>query len=64
MKAKNKETNCDSCEFYDFDELSGDYFCSAGLDEDEMRLFLSKKFPGCPYYRFFDEYKSIVNKQI
>ena len=33
------------------------------LDEDEMVQFLSGHTRACPYYRFYDEYKS-VQKQI
>ena len=33
------------------------------LDEDEMVRFLSGRTQSCPYYRFYDEYKS-VQKQI
>jgi len=33
------------------------------LDEDEMVRFLSGENRACPYYRYYDEYKS-VQKQI
>ena len=58
-----KMHNCDTCEFYDYDEEYEEYVCSAHLDQDEMAHFLSKRTKGCPYYRFYDEYKS-VHKQI
>ena len=35
----------------------------AKLDEDDMVRFLSGRTASCPYYRFYDEYKS-VHKQI
>ena len=55
--------NCESCEFYDYDEYLDAYVCSVSLDEDEMINFLGRNTKGCPYYRFYDEYKS-VHKQI
>lgn len=55
--------NCESCEFYDYDEEYEAYVCAARLDEDEMARFLSGQTGTCPYYRFYDEYKS-VHKQI
>ena len=54
---------CESCEFYDYDDEYEEYVCTAKLDQDEMSDFLSSKTKGCPYYRFYDEYKS-VHKQI
>jgi len=61
--SKKATTNCESCEFYDYDEEYEEYVCSARLDQDEMANFLGKTTQGCPYYRFYDEYKS-VHKQI
>ena len=66
MNAKNtnkKPQNCDSCEFYDYDEEYEEYVCTAKLDQDEMESFLGMRTKGCPYYRYYDEYKS-VHKQI
>ena len=55
--------NCESCEFYDYDDEYGEYICTASLDQDEMLNFLNRTTKSCPYYRFYDEYKS-VHKQI
>ena len=60
---KKQKASCDSCEFYQYDELSDSYFCSMSLDEDEMADFLGFSTAECKYYRYYDEYKS-VNKQI
>ncbi len=57
------EHNCESCVFYDYDEDYDTYACQMNLDEDEMVHFLSGHKRACPYYRFYDEYKS-VQKQI
>lgn len=54
---------CEDCEFYDFDEYEDAYVCTMRLDEDEMYRFLQGRTQSCPYFRFYDEYKS-VHKQI
>lgn len=56
-------TPCESCVFYDYDEEYDAYVCTVNLDEDEMVSFLNGSRKACPYYRYYDEYKS-VNKQI
>ena len=56
-------TNCESCVHYDFDEDLDAYVCTRNLDEDEMERFLAGRNRSCPYYRYYDEYKS-VHKQI
>ncbi len=55
--------SCDTCEFYEYDELTDTYSCNMRLDEDEMAGFLSGNTTSCHYYRYYDEYKS-VQKQI
>lgn len=60
---KKIQSNCETCEFYDYDEYYEEYSCTMKLDEDEMIRFLSGRTASCPYYRFYDEYKS-VHKQI
>ena len=62
-KEAKKVANCESCEFYDYDEYYEEYSCMMRLDEDEMNRFLTGNTASCPYYRFYDEYKS-VHKQI
>ncbi len=61
--ANKSASNCESCEFYDYDEELDAYVCDLRLDEDEMVDFLGRNTRSCPYYRFYDEYKS-VHKQI
>ncbi len=56
-------SSCESCEYYDCDEYTGEYYCTLSLDEDEAVGFLEGRTGGCHYYKFYDEYKS-VNKQI
>ncbi len=54
---------CETCVFYDYDKDYDAYYCRMNLDQDEMGQFLSGQTRTCPYYRFYDEYKS-VQKQI
>ena len=54
---------CEDCEFYDYDEDMDAYVCQVSLDEDEMAAFVAGQTSRCPYYRYYDEYKS-VHKQI
>ncbi len=58
-----RQANCESCEFYQYDEYTDSYTCTMNLDEDEMAGFISHSTGSCHYYRFYDEYKS-VHKQI
>ena len=62
-KETKKVANCESCEFYDYDEYYEEYSCMMRLDEDEMGRFLAGTTASCPYYRYYDEYKR-VHKQI
>ena len=60
---KKSKTRCEECAYYAYDEYYDCYVCEMNLDEDEMAYFLSGHTQSCPYYRFYDEYKS-VQKQI
>ena len=60
---KKPQSNCESCEFFVYDDDAECEVCSLSLDEDEMVDFLARRTASCPYYRFYDEYKS-VHKQI
>lgn len=57
------EANCEHCMYYDYDEEAEDMVCIMNLDEDEYASMLQGKKNRCPYFRFYDEYKS-VQKQI
>ena len=60
-KTKKKETvtSCDSCVYYDYNEDDDMYECRVDLDEDEFLAFMTKKTQNCPYYKYYDEYKSV-----
>lgn len=51
--------SCDTCLYYDYDELTDSYECQQNLDEDEMVDFLNRQSKECPYYRYYDEYTSV-----
>ena len=50
---------CESCEHYDYDEEFEEYICKIDMDEDEYLRFINNGSKGCPYYKFYDEYKSV-----
>ena len=54
-----RPTNCESCVHYDYDEDTDTYVCGMDLDEDDQVRFTQKQTRACPYYRFYDEYKSV-----
>lgn len=58
-KESKKQTNCESCVYYDYDDELDDYVCTVNLDEDEALDFISGRNNNCSYYRFYDEYKSV-----
>lgn len=60
---KKRVQCCEECEYYDYDDEIDAYYCKMSLDEDEMVSFLTGKKSECPYYKYYDEYKS-VHKQI
>lgn len=50
---------CENCEFYDYDEEYEMYICTQRMDEDEMSRFMQGGYRSCPYFKFYDEYKSV-----
>lgn len=50
---------CETCEYYDYDEEYEENICKIDMDEDEYLRFLSSKGQACPYYKYYDEYKSV-----
>mgnify|MGYP007056174771 CR=1 FL=1 len=53
---------CDDCVYYNYDDESQEYFCSANMDEDDVFRFSSYGMKECTFYNPFDEYK-VVKKQ-
>ena len=57
-KKKPAQVRCEDCEHYDVDD-NGEYFCTVDIDEDEAER---RRYTGaalCPYFKFYDEYKSV-----
>ena len=50
---------CEDCVYFDYDEEYDDYVCEQSLDEDELALLTRDGAKSCPYFRFYDEYKSV-----
>ena len=61
-ETRKKASQCETCEFYDWDEYLAAYVCDMKLDEDELLNFISGRENYCPYYRFYDEYKSVAKQ--
>ena len=54
-----KETSCESCMYFDYDQQTDTDICTLDLDEDEMVDFMTGRSSACPYYRYYNEYKSV-----
>ena len=59
---KRMKSNCEMCQYYDYDEEYDTNVCVLDLDEDEMAQFVTYSNRDCPYFKFYDEYK-FVQKQ-
>ncbi len=65
MKKQSKkpiEARCEDCLYYDMDEETGDYECTVSLDEDDYYRYLTGGSKRCPYFRYYDEYKSVARQ--
>lgn len=58
-KQGGSASGCESCVFFEYDEEFDDDICTINLDEDEFVRYLSSPNRECPYYRYYDEYKSV-----
>lgn len=61
---KPKETPCESCMYFDYDETVDAEVCTIDMDEDDNlhSLSLSLSYRSCPYYRYYNEYKSVLKQ--
>ncbi len=50
---------CENCEHYDYDDEYEMYICTQNIDEDEMSRLMYAGYKKCPYFKFYDEYKSV-----
>lgn len=59
MASNNSAPLCEQCEFYDYDEEYEMNVCTQRMDEDELSRFMHAGYQKCPYFKFYDEYKSV-----
>lgn len=45
--------------YFDYDQTLDEQICTQALDEDEAEKRAFGIFTDCPYYKFYDEYKSV-----
>ena len=50
---------CDICLYYDWDDDLEENVCMMRLDEDEYARYMAGNYRSCPYFRAYDEYKSV-----
>ena len=58
-----RQTSCESCAYYMYDEDYEEYICDRNMDEDEYVRLMTDSHYVCPYYRNGDEY-AVVRKQM
>ncbi len=56
---KSVQTPCESCAYFDVIDEDGSLGCTIDVDEDEAYAEKSDPKRGCPFYKFYDEYKSV-----
>lgn len=65
-KSKALTSNCEDCDYYEWDEESEAFFCSCGMDEDDLARLVEGRSHGkggyCPYYRHQDEYQLVKHQ--
>lgn len=62
-QTKQKQTSCETCTYYTYDEEYEGYVCDANMDEDEYSRFLSDQHYRCTFWRSGDEY-AVVRHQM
>lgn len=58
-KKTKKPTPCETCAHYDVIDDDGTLGCTIDIDEDDAYRERADLRSGCPYYKFYDEYKSV-----
>ena len=56
---KKKAPDCNTCAFYDYDEEYEEYYCRVNMDQDDMAHLGISPRAVCPFYRLYDEDKSV-----
>ena len=57
-----KESQCDFCMFYEYDEEMDEHFCGIHIDQDDLEKLMYHRRTSCTSFRMGDEY-TIVKKQ-
>ncbi len=58
-KKTKKPSQCETCVYYDVIDKEGTLGCTVDFDEDEAYRQSANRTYRCPYYKFYDEYKSV-----
>ena len=58
-KKQNLSTPCETCPYYDVIYDDGTMGCTVDIDEDDCYLEKEGSRRGCPFYKFYDEYKTV-----
>lgn len=60
MKKKTNPTQCETCVYFDVIDEVGTEGCTVNIDEDDMyREIEGGRHRACPYYKYYDEYKTV-----
>ena len=56
---QNLSTPCETCAYYDVIYDDGTMGCTIDIDEDDCYREKEGSRRGCPFYKFYDEYKTV-----
>lgn len=59
QKKKIQATPCETCAYYDVIDEDGTMGCVVDVDEDDLYRERADTRSTCPFYKFYDEYKSV-----
>ena len=54
--------NCDTCNYYEYDENDDAYYCSVDMDEDDYGRLVSGHYRECPFYTSNNEYEIVKHQ--
>ena len=58
-KKTDLSTPCETCAYYDVIYDDGTMGCTIDIDEDDCYREKEGSRRGCPFYKFYDEYKTV-----
>lgn len=58
-KKIKRPTPCETCAYYDEIDEDGTLGCVVDIDQDELYRERENGSQNCPYYKFYNEYKSV-----